>query len=295
MTEATLNLQLRQAQTSEQLYRRIGDEVGAMQARIRQREIEIQIMQARNCAAVIEADLAVAAVNAEREALALAGPIEAAKRLELEARLRNAEAKRLEAELGAESVRQIRDEIQALREYNDVPERAPRRRTDVQQPDRDQIDGGSGFGSGSGGGSADALISVQDAFDIQSKLNSGKLTAGDLEQAKAAQKQAQDASGWLDSMQGSSAGSVSTSARTSADALLRSTTEALRRIESMAAEEKRKERLAANQAQQRSVTPVNISILGKPQKPVNVTGSDDADALAGILQQLEDAKARYSV
>ncbi|MBS0505810.1 MAG: hypothetical protein JSR53_00345 [Proteobacteria bacterium] len=130
-TRSLLNAQLEVARVEEQRARQRGDEYGARQALIKQKEIEIQIMQAEIEATKAIAQAKIAETNAVREQLQAIGPLTDAKRIELDATLRAAEAQIRVAEahgkgveLQKELLHQIRMGVGGLDDFSRAAGRA---------------------------------------------------------------------------------------------------------------------------------------------------------------------------
>ena len=117
---AGLKLELEQARTAEQVAKARGDENAAIQAQIQQKRIEKQIRAESANAARDEADAIIKAAEAEMREGQTTGTITPLKKQELEARIANARAKKIEAATTDESIRQIDSEIDKTKELINV-------------------------------------------------------------------------------------------------------------------------------------------------------------------------------
>lgn len=116
LAEVGLKLKLEEAKTAEKLADATNDEVGAIQAKVRQKEIEIQIVKANAAATRTEIDAKIALARQEIENLKLTGEWTPAKEAEIEARIRALEVKKAELALSDQQVAQLQAEIDKL--YN---------------------------------------------------------------------------------------------------------------------------------------------------------------------------------
>lgn len=115
LIEQQLNLDMAEARAAEAKAIRLGNEYEAQQAVIRQREIEIKLIEARIASIEAEAKGAIALANAELSVLEAKGELDPIARVNIENSIRSAEAKMLEAKALGASVAELQEELRLLR------------------------------------------------------------------------------------------------------------------------------------------------------------------------------------
>lgn len=135
LVETKLQLEQRSYESLAQAARQSGDFVMALYYEIEARMRQIKIIQLTSEAKRLEAEATIKAIEIEKAALDQADPLLKQKQAELEIRLANAKAKLLEADAGADAVRAIEREIQALRDADE----ARGRDTDGRKKNADAI------------------------------------------------------------------------------------------------------------------------------------------------------------
>lgn len=114
--EAKLRLDQQEIETSIAYARQRGDEQAVVELTIRQKRIEIEIIEAKRKALLEEVRLEQIKLEIERAALDQADPLYRQKKAELDIRIQLLEVKRLEAAASEQQVERIELEIRALRE-----------------------------------------------------------------------------------------------------------------------------------------------------------------------------------
>lgn len=115
-TRLLLQAQLEVARVEEQRARQRGDEYGARQALIKQKEIEIAIMAAEVDASKLVAMAKIAETNAVREQLIASGQLTEAKKVELDATTRAAEAQIKLAEARGAGVKLQQEALEKIKQ-----------------------------------------------------------------------------------------------------------------------------------------------------------------------------------
>lgn len=270
-TEASLRLEQQRARTAEMVAERLGNEYAATQARIQQKEIEIRITGASIDAALAEAKAIEAAAEAERAALAASGALTEAKAAEIEARLANARAKRIEAEAGRETIAQLENEIELIRERTAAKREGTKTDADAARAARTGADAGM-FGAG-----VDAEKLARDAGLRGEQVKRFLEVFADAQADAMADLQRQNTKG---------------DNRAAMEAFAGAQWQAVNRAAEIARATPRDgapDRAAAPASSSR----VEIVINGRAT-PVNVASESDAQALTNVLQQLADASTRAS-
>lgn len=151
LTRAVLDLEMERARTALKVAEANGDERAAIEAKVRMKEIEIKIARANMEAAALESRAIMAKAEADLKELEATDANNAAKRAEIEARIAAAKVKALESERGAELIKQLEREAQAIREVTraKTTDNATSRSSGTSSS---SFSGGSGGGSGGGGG-----------------------------------------------------------------------------------------------------------------------------------------------
>jgi tape measure domain-containing protein len=115
ITRATLNLRLEEARTAEVVAQANGNEAAAIDAKIAQKRIEIEIVKASAAAKLAEANQTIATYTELIREGEATRTLTAEKRAEYEERILAARAKAIEANASKEIVKQYEAEIEALR------------------------------------------------------------------------------------------------------------------------------------------------------------------------------------
>lgn len=114
VAEITLNAEKASLKAIEEAARANGDYATALAANIEQKKIDIKIIEAKVQAMKAEADGNIAVAKAELAVLQASGNVDPVKRAQIEASIKLAEAKKVEAEAIALAIDPIAREIQAL-------------------------------------------------------------------------------------------------------------------------------------------------------------------------------------
>jgi hypothetical protein len=126
-TLSLLETQKSLAQQSEEMYRLMGDEHMARQARIEQMQIDVKITRAKAEVARAEAQGSIDVAQATLEEMRVKGEIDPVKRAELEASIRLAQAKLKEADAIGKSAQITERAIDNLRAFGDASDDAGQR------------------------------------------------------------------------------------------------------------------------------------------------------------------------
>lgn len=315
--QARLNVQTAGLSVQQGAYERLaaaakatGDLTTATYYEVEAKRVQIQITQLQASAKAKEAQAAMLAAEADLKLLEQTDKGNQVKRLEIQARLDNAKAKALEAGASADIVRALEAEINAIR--NNVAARGSSvsatdsdtasRERNAQAIDKQTAalqrqqgkmtsDGFAANKDGSAAGTFNNALPVNTAWAIADKLHAGTITGADLEAAKEGLRQAQAAQAYLDQLSRSSAGIVSSEARTSTTGLVAA---AMRAVEAAQQAKNREDRRASGQSSSGfsggstvGATSVVVNVAGRRLGNVNVSSPQDADALAGIIGKLE--------
>lgn len=290
LATAALRVDLQRARTAEIVAQAQGNEAAAVEAKVRQKEIEIRITRANSDAALAESKAIIAATEAERAALEASGRLTEEKKAEIEARLANAKAKQIEAEAGREVIRSIEAEIQAIRA-----------KASEQVQANQQVaasNGSTGTGSsGRVGGPVDAT----GIFALQQKLQNGTLAAGDLQLAQSAFDAASNNLAILNRNPGafSFAGARSVQeqfnqARNALD-IVKGKQQGETRRQGASGSAGLRDVQSASQPSGAGVNGASFSVtinLGSESRTINTATQADAQGLVAMMQTLEQAAKR---
>jgi tape measure domain-containing protein len=281
---ATLRVDLQRARTAEIVAQAQGNEAAAVEAKVRQKEIEVRITRANVDASLAEAKAIQAAAEAERAALEASGRLTEEKQAEIDARLANAKAKQIEAEAGREVIRSIEAEIQAIRA-----------KASEQVSANQQVaasDASTQQGSSRVGGPVDAT----GFFALQQKLQNGTLAADDLGLAQSAFDAASANLGLLNR----NANAFSFNGARSVQEQFNVARRALDIVKGKQGREGRdsgglRDVQSASQPSGAGVNGASFSVtinLGSTQQTINTATQADAQALVAMMQTLEEASKR---
>ncbi|MGK2898380.1 MAG: tape measure protein [Burkholderiaceae bacterium] len=117
LTEASLNLEKAQLQAELDLAKLDGRTDLALDLRIKLKENEIKLIEAKIAATVAEAKATLAGAEATKAALAAEGKLTEQKKLEIEATIKGAQVKLLEAEAAGKNVDVLKKQLENLRVY----------------------------------------------------------------------------------------------------------------------------------------------------------------------------------
>lgn len=118
MTEIGIGVSSARIQTEQAYARSVGDTYTAVQKEIEQKRLGIDVINSRIATVKAETAATIEQANVELAALNQADPLYAKKRDEIQARIDNANAKRIETEVGQEQIKQIGIEINAIQARN---------------------------------------------------------------------------------------------------------------------------------------------------------------------------------
>ena len=280
-----------------------GDEAAALSATIRQKQISIEIIKAKVAAMKAEADGAIAVANAELAVLEASGKLDPVRRAQIDASIKMAEARKLEAAAAGLAIGEIGREIDALRNG------------------QTQLDGFRNSSANAANGQRDFAKATNAAtaalekqkgvqstipkatptafdnsfmFNVRDKLQTGKLTAADIPDVQNLVKaldQNRDMDAWAREMGGMGLLGLQDSSNWQ-------TTN--QQLKDFLANEAFKTRAAnapaaggsatttTGQASSGTTQTVNVVINGRSQS-VNVASASDAATLTSILRSLESA------
>ncbi|MFD1709851.1 tape measure protein [Ottowia sp. GY511] len=123
---AGLQIALQEAQVEERLYTLQGNTQAAEQARMRQREIAIEIMRVEQQAEIALAEAKIAELQATKAQLEAEGKLEPARRLSIDAAIKAAETQKLVAESKTRLITLQQAELNHLREFGEKSKQAAR-------------------------------------------------------------------------------------------------------------------------------------------------------------------------
>ena len=242
LSNAGLSVRLAQLRSMEESARAHGNETAAIYAKIEQKRIEIQIIEATTRATVIEQEGIIQTARLKLDEAKQRGTLTDLMRMELETAIKLAEAKILEAKARGESTSAIEREIRLLKDGTKAREAdtksrgenttAINRQTAALEKQLLTSDGFKTNKDGSAAGQFESTAPINDAVAISDKLADGTLGAGDLAAAQSAVNQARTSKARLDGM---NQAFVSLDAQNSAQALVRKTEAALARVKSIIA------------------------------------------------------------
>lgn len=285
---ASLRVDLQRARTAEIVAQAQGNEAAAVEAKVRQKEIEVRITRANVDASLAEAKAIQAAAEAERAALEASGRLTEEKKAEIDARLANAKAKQIEAEAGREVIRSIEAEIQAIR---------AKAAEQVSANQQVSASNESAQGSSRVGGPVDAT----GIFTLLQKQRNGTLSAGDLALAQSAFDAASNNLGTLNR----NAGAFSFSGARSVQEQFAQARNILDIVKGKQQSETRGQggggsgRLrdveSVSQPSGAGVNGASFSVtinLGSESRTINTATQADAQGLVAMMQTLEQAAKR---
>jgi hypothetical protein len=217
-------------------------------------------------------------------ALAASGQVGSASRAMTEELLRTeAAAKGLAIEFDKTGRLIVQGSAEAAQAIDRTTRSIQRQTQALQDQQRVTSDGLKANVDGSAAGTFGNVVPTDVAYEIMRKRDRGELTADDLDDAKAAVQQARNAQDWLGSM---SARSVSTEALQSTAALLRAAEDAVQRVTRM---QTRSGSQSSSTTSAGGGYTVNVNLSGSTTS-LGMATQGDADALAGLQQQLDQAR-----
>jgi tape measure domain-containing protein len=300
-----IQAQIDESRASEILAAARGDEVTASREVMKQKELEILLSKDSAAQKVEEARLRKEAAEAELRDTQNLTP---EKERELQLRIKNAEAMEAEAKANGAVVKVKQAETEALRQRLAVGNSGGGGGANANASSRvkgasvgregsataGEIDG-SGMGTfaagvkgrQSFGGSVDASY----VFDLQRRSQAGQLTTEDLPGARKALEVAQS------NARLGSAGSVSHEGRRDDQGWVNKLTAIVDRLEGEESKQERAEKQASDPsgspAASNTSHTVNVN-LGSRRTTINTATASDADKLAVLFRELEDAARRAS-
>ncbi|MBF6987256.1 tape measure protein [Cupriavidus sp. IK-TO18] len=272
-TDIASRASLAYLKTQEQEAQMYGRTAEAQGYQIRQKQVQIQMVRDHIAAVEAETRQTIAAAEADRAALDASGRLNPAKQQEIELRIRNAQAKLREAQAGEQQIRQLQNEIDAIRMRNDAVQEGTRQ---VGQP---------GGGAGGGGGRMlqasqnDALMSLAD------KQTRGTLGSDDLKTAQAAFQAADFNRQVMEQYRAQ----FSLEGARSVDTAYKQARSILETVQGLQAKTD-----TGGSPRAAGTKTVNINLNGK-KTPVNVASDADAANLTGVMRQLESLQGRSNV
>lgn len=307
LAQASANLDIARSRSSEALARALGNETLVVQEQINQKRIEISTIRAAMEAKVLEADATIKSTQAQLENLRALNDLSPEKEAELQSRINNAEAMKIEAKAMGENITILEQEIQTLRRNSEEHIR--------NQNIRNGLGGGGGGGGGKGGkggkggmpadtrydsplgnnkyarpaggsivgNTREDRLAGQNAVDnsliftLRDKMRMGTLTADDaaaLQSAIAALDQNEQINRDLDRMNPGAFSSAGMADRNEWRNVRQQFAQQLTRLNG-----------------QGRVSRVEIKIGGQ-NKRINTLSDEDSDTLVETLKQLETASAR---
>ncbi|MGO4151424.1 tape measure protein [Cupriavidus sp. YAF13] len=275
-TSIALRGRLAWAKTQEQeaqLYGQVGQ---AAEMRIRQKQIEIEQVRSHMAAVDAETKATLAEIEAKRAELAVSGQLTPEKQAEIDLRIRNAQAKQLEAQQGEQAIRQLQNEIIAIRNRN------------IEAENSQRIDGAAQESRIKSHTNGSVTASQNDGLmSLAAKQKAGTLGADDLKTAQAA-FQAADFNFKVMQQYRSQ---FTLDSQTSVTAAYTQSKSILDAVQAAAAKG------GAGTSGSKTAQPgtgtrtVNINIGGK-STAVNVASEADANNLTGVMRQLESLSGR---
>jgi tape measure domain-containing protein len=278
-TKTTLDLKLADAKASEQVALANGDERGAIEAKVRQKELEIEATRVSAREKRAEAQATIEKLQRDREEIRGTDDLSEAKRQEIDLRIRAEQQKLREAGASDSVVKGLEAEIYAIRQktiavqaYQRVAANPdPYGRSDTQV-DALKKQGGP--------------VDFSYMFQIRDRVNRGdKFAASELPALQAALEAAKSNA----TLSYSNPGSTSLNGLRDMDAFVQQITRAVDQARSAPTAEQK-----ANQSQVQPVggtQTININLGGKSTS-IKVASASDAAALTSLLRQLEEAAGR---
>lgn len=305
ITLANVNAAQKHAEVMVGVARAQGDETQATYYAIEAKNRQIDAIRLTTQIKQLEAQATIQSLEVQKQEIALNDPLRAQKLQELEIRIQLQKAKLAEAGASSEVIRGIEAEIAAIRNGNaarssstsSVDENTASRYKNVEAiraqaaAEKTTSDGFKANADGSAAGSFNSMIPIADAQAIIEKMRNKDLSTGDLAQAKLAVQQARNAQSWLNEASQHSAALISPQASRDVEGLVRNSEDALARVELLQRKEARAgttEQAPAGGATSAGTVSVNISLGGR-RSTVSVASQADANALTGILRELENA------
>jgi tape measure domain-containing protein len=320
--QANTNLTLTKIQIEERNYesmaaaaRASGNYELALQFEVSARRKQIEAIRVSSDAKRLEAEATIKALEIERAALSQQDPMLKAKQQEIDTRIANARAKLLEANAGKDAIAALEREITLILQSRGAREGSRQgidadtesrhrnadaidRQTNALSKQKLTSDGFKANADGSAAGTFGNSVPTDIANAIIQKLNSGAITGGDLEFARAGAAQARNAKDWISAMP---TGTVSIQALNDADALVRATQRALAIAQDRAGRAQEEKTSGAPVPGQPGEAPtgrgstktIDVKINGR-SNPVTVASDTDANTLTSIIRQLESAAGASS-
>jgi len=316
---ASVNVAQKHAEVMVGVARAQGDETQATYYAIEAKNHQIEAIRLTTQIKQLEAQATIQSLEIQKQEIALNDPLRAQKLQELEIRIQLQKAKLAEAGASAEVIRGIEAEIAAIRKSNlerssstsSIDQNTASRYKNVEsikaQATAEKVtsDGFKANADGSAAGGFNTLIPIADASAIIEKRRTGTLSANDLQQAKLAVEQARNAQSWIDSARTLTGSFISTEAERGVEGLVRNSQAALAKVEFLQRKEARGGAGAGlggaargetgglgapsgGSATSAGTVSVNINLGGK-RSTVSVASQADANALTGILRELENA------
>lgn len=281
LSEAGLRVDKERARTMEQEAELYGNTAQAAEARLQQKRLEIETTRSGNQALLDEAKALREGAEAARREAEATGTLTPQKQAEIDSRLANARAKELEAQRGAETIKQLDLEVQAIQRRNTASASGINSR-----PADPRV--------GSDTATSKVTYDQNDGLAaLQQKSANKTLGAGDLALAKAVLSAA------LNNQQLAAGNpfAFSREGRQSVDAWAGEAQRLYDEVNSIAKREQAANATSQgpdpNQPNTTGVRTVNVVIGGKGTA-ITTASSDDADRLVGMLRSLEGAANRAS-
>lgn len=303
IAQRVLETQLRQAQNSEALAHAMGNETLAIEEQVRQREIQIQMVQANAAATRAEADATIKNAESVLKELADTGQLTPAKQAEQQARIDNAKAKKAEADGSSEVVKGIELEIDAMRRLSEVKSNRQAlgvigpnqkvgptdysngRPSDLSNPNNFIGPDGLSYRKSDGAfaGSATNTVPLDKAMAVE-KAGPGKFGVADIPMLREAVSQALNAKQYLDATRKLSAGVVSTEATSQTQSLVTATKNALDAALALQAQQEQRAKSTTHT--------VNFNLPDGSSQQFGMTSEDDAARFMKTMETLSTRTKR---
>ncbi|MEO8059826.1 MAG: tape measure protein [Burkholderiales bacterium] len=118
VNQAAINLEIARARATEAAAVAVGNESVALEAKILQKQLEIKSIEAGVAATIKQSDATLADLELQRQAIAANDPLLVQKQQEIELRVKNVQATKLEAEAKRAAIPAIQAETEALQRRN---------------------------------------------------------------------------------------------------------------------------------------------------------------------------------
>lgn len=289
-TQANLQVEMARAQASEQFAITYQNEALQRNAQIEQRRIEVRMIQASTAAVVEEQNAIIAKEQAAAAELERTGQMNATKQLEIDARIKAAQAKITEADATKAKISAIQDEITEIIRQGETQAQVSQSNIGfIRSETQERLKNADAIREQKQAAEEKAAFDRQHTVSdntglasLQQKLENGTLSQDDL---KVAQTVYDVTKGNLTAMQQSAPGTFSLRGRESVQSEFNAARMILERIQGMGTS-LNSGRSGENAGGRTANRTVNINIPGFRSSTIGVTDEASERNLENVLRQL---------